>query len=146
VGPGLVYGGGWVDAFVAKISFTLLRGSGTTHPGGTVDLDLTASESAGLAYCAGSSLGTGPIQIDNRSLGLSMDPLLMASSSGAWPAVFSDYHGRIDSNGKANAAIHIPGSASLIGFRIHSAFITIDPTAPSGVKSISNTFSFSITK
>ena len=38
----------------------------------------------------------------------------------------------------------IPGIAALIGVRIHSAFVTSSPSAPSGIQSISNTFTFSI--
>jgi len=30
--------------------------------------------------------------------------------------------------------------------RLHSAFVTLDPAAPSGIRSISNTFTFSVTK
>jgi hypothetical protein len=145
VGPGLVRKGSGVDAFVAKVSFTLLRVRGATRPGSTIDLDLTASDSPGLPYCLGSSLSTGPIPLDKRTLGLGMDALLMVSVSGAWPAVFSGYHGRIGAQGKATAAIHIPAWPSLVGLKIHTAFVTLDPAAPSGVKSISDTFSFPIT-
>ena len=44
------------------------------------------------------------------------------------------------------AAIHIPNLPALIGVRLHSAFVTLGPSAPSGIRSISNTFSFTITK
>jgi len=52
----------------------------------------------------------------------------------------------IDSKSQAQAAIHIPNVPARIGLRLHSAFVTLDPAAPSGMRSISNTFSFSIAK
>jgi len=48
--------------------------------------------------------------------------------------------------GQAKAASNIPNITALIGQKIHSAFVTLDPQAPSGIKSISNLFSFTITK
>jgi hypothetical protein len=42
------------------------------------------------------------------------------------------------------AVIHIPAVSSLIGTRIHMAFVTLDPTARSGIRSISNAEMFTI--
>jgi len=146
VGPGLAYGA-LRDAFVFKVAQTTLQGSGTPRPGGRITLDLHASISAGLAYQAGSSLGTGPIPLGNkRKIDLSPDSLLVATVIGLWPSIFTAYRGVIDSKGQAKAAISIPGFPALIGVRLHTAFVTLHPPAPSGIRSISNTFSFSITK
>jgi len=148
VGPELTFnsGGGSDDVFVAKVSLTLLTGNGSTRPGASVSLTLTASDDAGLPFQVGSSLGTGPIIIGNRQLGLSPDGLLAVSAGNLWPAVFPGYRGVIDILGRARTAVHIPNIPALIGTRLHNAFVTLDPAAPSGIKSISNTFSFSITK
>ena len=94
----------------------------------------------------GTSLGTGPIHIDTRKLDLSPDNLLLVTVNNYWPWIFSGYRGIIDSKGQAKATINIPSIPALIGTHIHSAFVTLDPQAPSGIKSISNTYSFSITK
>ena len=145
VGPDLTHNGG-NDVFVARISVTVLTGGGAPRPGGRVDLALTASGDAGLSYQTGSSLGTGPIPIDARRLNLGLDDLLRVSVTGLWPTIFSGYPGVLDGQGQARAAIHIPNLAGLIGIRIHTAFVTLDPQAPSGVRSISNTFSFTVTK
>ena len=115
-------------------------------PGGRVDLHLTANDSSGLPYQLGTSLGTGPIAVGMRRIDLSPDDLLLVSVVGYWPWVFSGYRGVIDANGEADAVIHIPNNAMLIGVRLHSAFVTLAASAPSGIQSISNTFSFSITK
>ena len=50
----------------------------------------------------------------------------------------------IGTNGLAKAAINIPNVPALKGVRIHTAFVTVSPSAPFGIKSISNTFSFTI--
>jgi len=134
------------DAFVAKIGLVLLQAAGAPRPGSRMTFTLTASTDHGLPYQLGSSLGTGPIPIDQRSLGLSPDGLLWASISGLWPWIFSGYQGVIDSKGRASAAVDIPIAPALVGVRIHSAFMTLSPAAPSGVQSISDTFMFSIGK
>jgi hypothetical protein len=121
-----------------------IQASGTTRPGGTVTLLLTGDPD--LFYQVGSSLGTGPIPIGNRNLHLSPDDLLFISVIGYWPWLFSAYRGVMDKTGRAKAAINIPNIPALIGVRLHTAFVTLDPSAPWGIKSISNTFSFSITK
>jgi len=135
-----------MDGFVARIAMTLLEAGGTVRPGGVVAFMLTATDAVGLPCQLGSSLGTGPIPIDTRNLSLSPDGLLALSVAGLWPAIFSGYRGLIDNRGRARAAIHIPNLLALIGTRIHTAFVTLDPAAPSGIRSISNTYSFSITK
>jgi len=145
VGPDLTYNGG-TDAFVAKVALILLTGSGTTRPGGQVDFSLTATDDVGLVYHVGTSLGTGPIPIDSRWLNLSPDDLLRVTVTDLWPWIFSGYRGVIDAQGQAQAAIHIPNVPALIGVRLHSAFVTLDPAAPSGIRSISDTFTFSVTK
>jgi hypothetical protein len=148
VGPDLTQNdvSGLVDAFVAKIALSVLQARGTTRPGGMVDLDLVASRSVSLPFQLGTSLGTGPIPIDSRQIDLSPDGLLFVSTSGFWPGIFSGYRGVIDQNGKASATIHIPNATVLIGTRLHTAFVTLDPAAPSGIRSISNTDSFTIAK
>jgi len=149
-GPDLTHNGGpnhynQSDTFVAKLRVTRLQAMGTPQPGGTVRLDLTASTSAGRSYQLGSSLGPGPIMIDSRRLDLSPDALLEVSTKNYWPMIFSGYSGVIDRSGQASASVRIPNSLALVGVRIYSAFVTLSPAAPSGIKSISNTFIFSIT-
>ena len=144
-GPGLTYNGGG-DAFVAKIDQVDLSGSGPPRPGNAIVLDLFASNGVHLPYQLGSSLGTGPISIGNRKLDLSPDDILSVSVLGLWPQVFQSYQGLLDAQGRAKAAIHIPNVQALIGLRIHTAFVTLDPQAPSGIRSISNTETFTISK
>ena len=134
------------NAFVAKVSLTRLQGTGTPRPGFTVNLALEAINDAARPYQLASSLGMGPIPIGNRQIGLSADDLLVVTVGNFWPWIFSGYRGVLDAKGEAQAAIHIPNVPALIGLRIHSAFVTLDPTAPWGIRSISDTETFTITK
>ena len=124
---------------------TRLVASGSPRPGGTVALDLTASGSANLPYQLGSSLGTGPTPIGNRSLDLSVDNLLVVTVGGYLPAIFANYAGTIDASGKASASVVIPAIPALVGIRIHTAFVTLSASSPFGIKAISSTESFAIT-
>ena len=146
LGPDLTYNGGSVDAFVAKVSFTLITATGAPRPGGQVNISLTSLNDAGLPFQLGSSLGTGPIPIDTRSLNLSPDSLLIVTVNNYWPSIFSGFRGVFDSMGLAGAAINLPNITALIGTRIHTAFVTLDPAAPSSIRTISSTYSFTITK
>ncbi|MBN2489827.1 MAG: SBBP repeat-containing protein [Planctomycetes bacterium] len=145
MGPGLTYNLGNWDGFVAKVKFTDLMLSGTPQIGGTVILTLTASDSPGLCYQIGSSFGTGPMRVDTRQIDLSPDPLLVGSVNEFWPSVFSGYRGLIDATGRATAAIHIPKIPAFVGMRIHTSFVTIHSAAPSGIRSISGTETFTVT-
>ena len=51
--------------------------------------------------------------------------------------IFTGYRGVLDPKGQATAAMHIPNVQALVGLRIHTAFVTFDPQAVLGIKSIS---------
>lgn len=146
VGPDLSYNGDVYDAWVGKISFTSTFGKFVQRVlGGAVcELTFVATGDAGRHFQAASSLGTGPIAIDSRKLALDLDPLLVASVRGYLPGVLNGYSGRIDSTGTATGSITFPRHRSLVGVPIHTSFITLDPTAPSGVRSISSTYTCSL--
>jgi len=144
-GPDLTYGGSH-DAWVAKIAVT--HTAGFTGPGAAsriLHLVFTASDDAGLQYQAGTSLGTGPFLFDTRPVYLDPDMTLWASVRGFHNHVFVDYAGVIGQDGTASAKIQVPDHPNLHGVKVHTAFITLSSSAPSGVKSISNTWSFTIT-
>jgi len=113
--------------------------TGSPTPGGTVTFLLSSSSDPGLPYQVGTSLGTGPIPIGTRSLGLSPDFLLLASTSGSLPGVFQNYSGVLDQNGQAQAKLNIPNLPALKGTRLYSAFLTLKIGAPQNIQSISNT-------
>jgi hypothetical protein len=123
-----------------------LTSSGTPRPGSAVSLNLAAIEARGLPYQMGTSVGPGPIKVDTRTIGLSVDGLIEISVGGKWPHVFQGYAGRLDSQGKATAKIVIPNMAALVGQKLYSAFVTLDSTWPSGIRSISETRVIQIVK
>ncbi len=139
-----VYSSGAIRVRLTYVE-TVITLSGSTSPGGTVDLDLASFPDPNRPYQAASSLGTGPIPIDTRMLHLSVDDLLVISVNGYLPSIFLNYTGKLDAGGKAKAQIKIPNDPVLKGVKIHSAFITLDPAAPSGVSNISNTVTLTIT-
>ena len=84
--------------------------------------------------------------VGNRTINLSPDPLLYLTTWNVLPGLFLNYAGVFSPQGTSVAMINIPDSPLLIGLEIHSAFVTLDTQAPSGVKSISSTSSFTIVK
>jgi len=127
------------------VSVVSIFASGKPNPGGTVTLNLSAPADGGLPYQIGSSLGTGPIPIDTRQLGLSLDALLDVTVNGYLPMVFKNYAGFLDAHGKGTGSIDIPNLPALVGVKFFSAFVTIDAKAPSSIKSISPTETIAIT-
>ena len=133
------------QAAVFSIATVILSGAGSPSIGGIISLHLLAPGDGNLPYQVGSSLGTGPIPVDTRLLNLDPDAILFLSVGGMVPVIFSNYSGVLDSTGQGTAALNIPKETALVGYHIHSAFVTLDMSAPSNIKSISNTFSFVIT-
>ena len=119
-------------------------GSGSGAPGTAINFILFSPADGGLPYQVGTSLGNGPIPIDTRKLELSPDNLLVASTSGSLPTVFQNYGGLLDSGGNGAAALNIPNIPQLKGLRIYTAFLTLKPSAPSGISNISTSFVFTI--
>jgi len=132
-----------VEVYVS-VSPATLTGPPLVAPGTGAALDLSAPSDDGLPYQVGSAFGSGPIPLGNRQIGLSPDALLVLSVSGALPALFQDYTGVLDLNGRGRAVLNVPKSTALIGLRIHNAFVTLAPAAPFGVASISNSIHFEI--
>jgi|GEM_PF-2702100 len=123
---------------------TSLTGSGSTAIGSTVNLHLKSRTDAGLPYQVGTSTGNGPVPIDTRQLGLTLDALLFTSIHGTAPMLFNNYAGLLDGQGQAVALLNIPNLPVLKGLPVFSAFVTIKAGAPSGIQSISNTHLFHI--
>jgi len=124
-------------------SITLVL-SGSPQPGGTVDLDMSSPGDAGKPFQLASSLGTGPIQLGSRQIGLTPDDLMVITTGGLLPGIFINFSGLLNAQGKAKAQIQIPNLPALKGVRIYNAFVTIDPAAPFSINQISSTVTLSI--
>lgn len=129
--------------FVFK--WTTLAESGDTNVGGTRILSMNAPLAAGATYQVGTAFGTGPLPLGDRTVGLAFDGLLYVSAFAGAPTVFGNYRGTLDASGQATATIQIQDIPATVGYTLHSAFITLDATAPDGIFGISNTTSFVIT-
>ncbi len=137
-------GAGSIGRVEVWISDVTIQGAGPGTPGTAMSFGLSSPKDAGLPYQVATSLGTGPTPIGQRSLGLTLDSLFAASVSGNLPTVFANYSGTIGASGSASAALNIPPFAVLKGITLHTAFVTFSGSAPLGVQSISNTFTFQI--
>ncbi len=127
----------WVDGVVLEAAGDLATGSG-------VSFRLSAPKHVGKSYAMASSLSAGPTPIGERAIGLGLDALFFASTSNNLPDLFVNYTGTIGASGRANAMLNIPNYGFLRGIEVFSAFVTVDPNAPLGFESISNTHRFMI--
>jgi hypothetical protein len=132
-----------VDIGADEIAAALF-GSGSGQRGRPILFSLFAPADAGLPYQMASAFGNGPIPIGPRQIELSPDSLLLISVQGVFPTIFQNYAGFLDAQGNASARLNIPNIAALKGVRIYTAFLTLKPSAPSGVESISKAFLFTI--
>jgi len=120
-----------------------LLANGTRNPGfasigATVDLAVIAAKQGGSAYQIATSMTPGAIPFDFRQVGLGFDPLVLLSLMNLVPAVFQGYGGLLSPQGEARAAIWIPASPSLVGHTVFTAFVTLDPSVRSGIRTMSN--------
>ena len=121
-----------------------LSGNGSNRIGTRVALHLSAPGDSGLPYQVASSLGTGPVTVDTRSIWLDPDFVFLHSVHGRLPGIFVDYSGKLSPSGTATAALALPAEPALVGVGVYSAFLTLNPRSPSGVKSISNPYGFRV--
>ena len=82
-----------------------------------------------LAFSLGMETG---IPVGSRFFPLNPDLLFMLTFGS--PA----FTGNLDSQGKRTLSQYIPNDPGLSGIVLYSAFLTIDPSAPKGVRTISN--------
>jgi len=121
-----------------------LLGSGPGQPGTTINFQLVATTDPNLTYYMASSLGAGPIPIDTRFINLSPDVIFILSLNGVLPSIFSNYANVLSAIGENTAQLNLPAVMALAGTTIHTGFVTIQGGAPSGIKSISTTYIFTV--
>jgi DNA-binding beta-propeller fold protein YncE len=114
----------------APITLSTMSPLGMGRP---TPLLLRASEQAGRAYVAASSLGLGPLALRGETLALAPDALFVLSAGGASPALFAGYVGLLDGAGAASAAIFLPLLAELRGLAVTTAYVVLDGSSPAGL-------------
>ncbi len=125
------------DGFVARIALADLRGPSTARPGTTVALAFSAGD-ANVPYRLVSSLRPGSVPVGWRQVPIGFDGLFAATMASALPSLFVGYAGTADAAGNATASIRVPAMAALVGQAVHTAFVTLAPRAPLGIRAISN--------
>jgi len=123
-------------------SVLLVEGSTLHHrvkPGTSVHLSLRASNHPGHGYLVATSATPGLLQIDHRFLRMGWDPILATSIWLGAPSIFQDYAGFLGTNGQAKATLAIPNIPTLVGIKLHTAFMVRDPGARFTLGLISNT-------
>jgi hypothetical protein len=124
------------DFYTAR--FTGLIGNGIAGAASTQSLRFSDPSSPAAVYLAASALGSSPgIPIDTRTLPLNPD-LLLRLSIGGLPPILTGYVGVLDQDGIASGGISFANFAQFIGLKFFTAFVVLDPAAPSAIKTISN--------
>jgi hypothetical protein len=118
--------------------FTGLLGLGIAGPSSQQDLRFSDPSSPGQVYVAVSSRGTSPgIPIDTRNLPLNFD-LLFQLTIGGLPPILTGYVGTLNQDGIGSGRISFANFPQLVGLRFFTGFVVLGPSAPSGIKTISN--------
>ena len=126
----------------------VLTGFGTAKPGAryTIQLRSQRSTEGGKPYLLAASLALGPgFRIGGRWIYLGLDPVFLVSARNLLPAVFENFAGVLDVFGNGQAALAVPASfPPSTGIRVHVQGIILDPQAPAGVSSMTNTLHFTL--
>jgi hypothetical protein len=110
-----------------------LQPHGAPHPGSSRHVELCATNGGNVPYALAAAFG-GSVGIPlgcGVHLPLDFDWLLVESLTN--PAVFADFVGVLDADGRTSApAIVLPPLPILNGITFDLAFVTLDPGAPCG--------------
>lgn len=126
---------GMPDIFVHE--FFPLLAADSLRVGRQAEIYLYAPDTPHHPYLLGAARTSSPgYLVDYRRIPLNFDGLTEIALT--TPAIFKDFAGVTDANGFARACINVPNQPALIGQRFYLAFITISPSARSGIAGISN--------
>ncbi len=116
----------------------------TPRAGSTVVLNLSVPNGgAQLPYQAASSFSSSGLPLGTRTIPLGLDGLLWISLFSPAP-IFANYSGTLDSVGNGIALINLPNIPGIVGAKFYTAFLTLDPPSPNGVKHISTALPLTI--
>jgi WD40 repeat protein len=146
----LTSGGSFGDlngcAVVPALNVT--RVSANPKPGEKVALGVTSNGAAGEIYAFASALSANagiPLP-GGFTFPLDPDGLFFATAANLLPTLFQNYRGQLGVSGTANLTIQVPNIPALIGLSIHTAGLTINLAAPTGIHLISNVATVQIVK
>ncbi len=108
------------------------------RPGSPVQIDLHAPSEANKPYVLAASFGNSGIPIGgNRVVPLALDNLFLLTALNQVPALFQNYTGILDVNGRATATLVVAPIPQLAGVVVHHAYIVLDGSAPNGISFVS---------
>lgn len=110
--------------------------TGSGKIGTAVTLGLSAPGMANKAYGMHAALGTSP-PIDLGQgvvIPLALDFLFLLSPQLPW---FANFYGVLDGSAQATATANLPLQPAFVGLRLHHAFVTFDPSSPTGFGHVS---------
>jgi len=135
---------GPIELYAEALLANGARNPGFASIGATIDLSVIAAKEGGAGYQIATSETPGAIPIDFREIGLGFDAVLLVSLANLAPAVFQGYSGTLSPLGEARATMRIPASPSLVGRTVSTAFVTLDASVRSGIRTVSNACAFEI--
>ena len=123
-------------------------GPGAVAPaiGKTADFLLDDPLGGALPYVAAVSFGQAGIPLggtDIRQIPLTFDVLTFISVSNLVP-LFQDFQGLFPNAGQAVARMAIPNESALVNVTLYMAFVTLKPTSPTGILTVSRPYDFVI--
>jgi len=129
-------------------AMNVTRVSANPKPGGKVALGVTSNGAAGELYVFASSLSANSGTPLPGGLRFPLDPdgLFFATAANLLPTLFQNYRGHLGVDGTANLTIQVPSLAALVGLTIHTAGLTVNLAAPTGIHVISNVATVQVEK
>jgi hypothetical protein len=120
-----------------------LLSEGLVTPAGQAQLTYCDAMAPGLQALGALSLGTTPgIAIGSRTIPLNYDSLLIQSVGGV-PGATSPLSGQLSAEGLLSSTIG-PVPPVFVGAQFYSGFVTLDPSAPFGIGTISNAVALTV--
>lgn len=121
---------------------------GVAKPGSPLAIDLASRHlgEAGKNYVLAASFATRPgFRVAGRWVHLAVDNLFILTARNVLPTVFRNWSGALDVFGNAKASLVLPpGFPPNSGIRIHVQGVILDPAAPGGIASTTNTLHFTL--
>ena len=125
-------------------SFPLVAGatlttSGTPRVGIQFTFNILDETAPSNTYILAMSLTNTGIPLgDGRIIPLGLDPLLLLSIQSRYEIGLINSIGSLNPQGRSTVQWTIPNVPQLAGISVYTAFVVINPSAPSGIQSISN--------
>lgn len=99
----------------------------------------------GRQYVGAASLGAGPIPLPpHNPLGLSPDILWFLTINNLIPTIYANTAGILDGSGQATVTVTQPDIPALVGLTFYMAYVTIQPSKPLGIRTVSSNRAFKI--